>query len=878
VTIDEVLKSPAAARAKASELLADDTISPTDRRNALWTLGKSLLEANQIADACHVLHLAADEALGDHKIRALIQGTLATCLAKQGDIAAAHEALNYAETYLDGANLGRIVNQRGLIHFELGDFPVAERHFESALALLRTGGDVEAETRTLFNLATIASLQGRMVQAEHRFREVRELAIETGQNLLLAGIEGNLGYTVARRADFPLALTHFERARAMFAEMGEVGLSVANLEFDYSEVLLKLGLNVEAAEAARRSLKSSHAGGNVAQSAQARLQLAIAMFALGDRETARAELDHASDDFQRAELVGWFLRCEYFKAQFATGDGKSSATELETIAERLLSHGWIGESDEVLVSAALRAIEAGENELADRLLARLEKATPQTDSQSARPEMVYAIALRHLVDGRVDRARRTLRIALRTLSEQISVLGSRELQAGVAGRTSVFGDLAVRLALLRGQPAELLQLSEQLRALSLTPTRARPEMSTELHQALGDWRNVQAELDAARMSGAASESIGALTICFRTHEQTLQQLARRQAALPGAKVNNLNVKALRASLRDRVLIEYIASEGSLSAVVVDSARCRLVHLGTMDAVRSAIEAQRSAFRRITTGRIGRTSIHDLLREGFQFSQILHDRLVHPLRLRSKISELIIVPTGPLHGVLWSAIPSIATTPVTVTPSTTLWMAENSSTHEKTRGSVGLIALPGLERAASEVASVAAAYQRGDWVTVATDTTVAGVLHLLRSHDVVHLAGHGSFRSDNPWFSSIRASDGAVSVFDIEGLDRVPRLVIVAACEAGASHVLAGDELVGTTAALLGVGVGGVIAASFPVPDHTAEVVMIDLHAALALGESSAESMLTARQQAKERGNPIEIATALVFQHFGASFALFQSRL
>lgn len=876
MAIDDVLKSPTDARSKASLLIADSRISSAERRDALWTLGKVLLEANEIVESCHVLLLAAQESGDDLETQALVRGTLATALAKSGDLPAAHAVLDMAETHLTGAALGRIVNQRGLLHCEAGDFAAAVHVLERACALLSAGNDVEAEARSLFNLATVASIQGRGAYAETKFREVRDLAERTGQRLLLAGIEGNLAFTIARRADFPDALRHFERARQMFAEIGEVGLSVAVLEFDYAAVLSELGLHAEATDAARRSLRSSNSGGNKTQGAQARMQLAISLLEMGDATTARREFDRARLEFKSAGSIGWELRCEYFLALATPAtEAEINGSDLERIALRLAEQGWARESDVIALSAASMALESGDQPLAERLLMTLTRRRTATEDQSdaSHPEVTKAIALRFLIAGRPGQARRALKIGLQALDNQLSLFGSRELQTGVASRSAKLGELAMQLAVASGRAAEVLTTAEQVRAVSFATTRARPIASLEFQEALTAWRGAQADLDAAFLSGASEVSIRAHKDSCSFREASLRNLARQRSAEPGRGNRALKASDLRQSLANRVLVEYVAVKGVVTAVVVTSTRCRLVSLGPIEAIAPAMEAQRSSLRRLS-GRSNPPEIADsLLNDADRASHALEDYLITPLRLPVGANEIILVPTGALHGVIWPAIAPLEVRAITVAPSASLWLSRDSASIPKYESTVGLVALPGLERADQEVRTIAANYGSSRPALVSNDSSFAGVLELLSAHDVVHLAAHGRFRADNPWFSSIRASDGDVSVFDIEGLQRVPRLVIVAACEAGASRVMVGDELVGTTAALLGVGVNGVIAPEFPVMDVAAERVMVDLHRSLAEGKTSAEALSFARRSARSRATPLDVATAFVFQHFGASWSV-----
>ena len=55
---------------------------------------------------------------------------------------------------------------------------------------------------------------------------------------------------------------------------------------------------------------------------------------------------------------------------------------------------------------------------------------------------------------------------------------------------------------------------------------------------------------------------------------------------------------------------------------------------------------------------------------------------------------------------------------------------------------------------------------------------------LRDCDRAHLACHGSFRADNPLFSSLLLADGGLTVHDVESLGAGPRELVLSACDSG----------------------------------------------------------------------------------------------
>ena len=149
--------------------------------------------------------------------------------------------------------------------------------------------------------------------------------------------------------------------------------------------------------------------------------------------------------------------------------------------------------------------------------------------------------------------------------------------------------------------------------------------------------------------------------------------------------------------------------------------------------------------------------------------------------------------------------------------------------------------PGLPGADDEIRQLSALYPSAE-VLVGPAATTGSVLAAMERADIVHVAAHGTFRADSPLFSSLLLVDGPLTVYDIEQIRAVPRIVVLSACDAAVADVRTGDELLGTAAALLGMGVRSVIAPVLPVPDAATTPLMVDLHRRLLGGARPAAAL------------------------------------
>jgi CHAT domain-containing protein len=146
-------------------------------------------------------------------------------------------------------------------------------------------------------------------------------------------------------------------------------------------------------------------------------------------------------------------------------------------------------------------------------------------------------------------------------------------------------------------------------------------------------------------------------------------------------------------------------------------------------------------------------------------------------------------------------------------------------------------------------------------------TAERVLGALDGAWLAHIAAHGSFRADNPMFSSILLDDGPLTVHDFERLGRAPYQLILAGCDSGMAAPVGADELLGLVSSLVPLGAAGIVASILPVNDLAVVPLMLALHEALQRGAPLAGALLAARRAVGD--DPSAEATAHSFMALGA---------
>jgi CHAT domain-containing protein len=204
--------------------------------------------------------------------------------------------------------------------------------------------------------------------------------------------------------------------------------------------------------------------------------------------------------------------------------------------------------------------------------------------------------------------------------------------------------------------------------------------------------------------------------------------------------------------------------------------------------------------------------------------------------------LVLTPSARLAAVPWTLLDGFAGRPVTVAQSATAWLGRNDRTRHFE--SAGLVAGPRVDRAEDEVLAAAKEWRRAE-VLVGYAATAQAVSGLASSVDVLHVAAHGKHSAENPMFSGLELVDGPWYGYDIDQLRDVPDVVLLSACEVGASSVRWGEELIGMTSAWLHAGARRVVASAAAVNDVAAFDALVRVHERLATGADPAAALADA---------------------------------
>ncbi len=862
-----VAEHPRQTLAEARELLGRSRIGAEAAAVAHRTAARALRALDQPSDAAREARLAVRLAhragLPDREAEARV--TLSLALFQAGRVRAALDEIEQAELLASGDTALLACAQHGILLERLGRLEEALARYGTALAGPLPPGD---RLRVLNNRAIALAFTGRVDDAVSDLHEAIALAQAEEAVLAEAELLHNLGFALTVAGDLPAALSRFDQADDRFRSVGApIGLNLVAR----ARALARANLHREAREAAQAAVESLRAGGASAEVAEARVLLASAELADGEAAGAVATAELARRALQRQGRRGLAAQAEHVVVRARTALGRRDRRTVALAvrcADALAAAGLVAEELDARLTAGLVARDLGEVDTARRCLDAV-RAHRDRGPLVERARAWQAEAISRLDEGDRAGARRAVAAGLDAVADLQGLMGATELRVGAAGHGAALAELGLRIALDDADPWQVLELLDRWRGASLVlpPVAggggAGPDAS--MVEDLTALRSAAARLEHAVTEGEdpapARRAIAELEVRVRT---------RARQAIGGRQRTRLRLDAgaLHARLGSSHLLVYFELDGRLGVAAVHDGRTRLVvDLGvTRQRIDSLIGGALFALRRLArpgtpepSRRAAQVSLEDALAR-------LDDALLAPLFAGSSDgdgSPIVICPTGPLHALPWSALPSCDGRAVSVVPSL---KAIGAPATPLAGGEVVLAAGPGLAGAGAELAALATVYP-GARSFGPTASSVDAVLVALEGAEIAHLACHGSFRVDNPMFSSLQLADGPLTVFDLEKLHEAPRLVVLAACDVGTAAVSAGDELLGLGAALHRAGTESVVASLVPVPDEAAVAMMVALHREVAAGEPVAVALARARQ-AITPDRPEAVAVRSAFTCFG----------
>ena len=879
--------------AASLQLLAAIRPNPEIKALAAWAAGlKALIEGE--------MQLAVSE-LDEAERRFISVGKIQTAAATQVSKLIALSMLGHYQeaiecglrarevflAYHDFQAAGKIEHNIGNLHFRRDRYREAEK-FQTAARDRFAALDDQKQLATVNNcLANTYALLHKFKSAEELFEQALTQAEASAQPVTLAGIEGNIGLFALLQGRYDRALDYLERSRQRYTSLG-LTIQAVLAEHEIGDAYLEMNLAAEALEIYERVIPMFAQHGMRAEQARAQAYGGRALILLGRTKEAQRWLEQAQRLYAAEENAVGAALVALIHAQLLYRDGKfEGARMMASQAEPALltSGSW----QRLLLARWLRAE-------ADRALGNLRPArdlleqTLQQTEAHKQPQIAErcfsSLGAVAIGEGNLKLAEANFKKAIELTEELRAPIPGEEFRtAFFASRMSPYHEL-VKLCLIDGdqRAVEALSFVERAKSRALADALAgRITLSNEPRDDFEAHLQVQAaklreELNylynqmhrSVRGTVQIHESDSHLDRELLERERKLQDISRqlqhRKAGgqKPRREEDYFSVTQLQAALgADRALVEYTTVDDKLVAFVVTDQGVEIVRdLGSESEIVAEIE--RCRFQ-IDTLRYGservRSHLPALAERTQRHLRSLYERLLQPIE--SKIGErhLVIVPHGTLHYLPFQALHDgnsylIERREVSVVPSAAVLVQCLTRTTPEYRHALVLgVADEQIPRVSAELHASANLFEDVKQFSDEAATTEA-----LRKNsvdvDVVHLACHAHFRSDNPLFSSLRLGDGWFTARDAYGLKLNCGLVTLSACETGMNVVAPGDELMGLVRGFLSAGSPSVMMSLWTVDDEATAELMVGFYSELARTKSPAMALRAAQVRLlKERPHP-----------------------
>lgn len=848
--IGELLYLLAELRARSGR--ADVAIDLIDRAERAFRLAGAGLEAER----CAIGRITVLDDLGRHdEAEAIATGVIDRLLVSGGGD---HAGIDPSHATLA---VGALSN-RALCRETTGDYAGALDDYDRAIGIASVESDPLLRAQLEINRVGVLDLLGRARDAVAGLRRAIPLLEELGERDDVVKAAANLGAMLCRLGDYDEGLTWLSQAE----QLVEPGTDDAcGILVETADALANLGAVDEAVRRYRDALAILAHSPISWLEGRAWLGLGICLGRDGDDVAARTALRTAIDAFEASGNLPLTVASLLELARIEAADQAFTALALDQLRRALA----LADEDRWPVQACVAQLRLGEltsGTEAERWLRsalRLaERARLLPLTMRARQQLGHHLLAR----GRSGDAREHVESAVEIAESLRSRLNHHSLLRMFPTETVSCYDDLVALRLADGDVEGAFTAADRGRSRSILDLRrlavreGRPEVV-----------ELEVELDVLydRLLGAGEATSLRERRLLEDRARELELLLERARfdLLPGPSPTHRDVgRNHDAPLVgvDAVLVYHRTASGIGVFLRRDGRTTWHPDLVRPEAVADELERFHADGRRAWALRSARVAVDvpAVAVTAERRTRRLGEMLLGPLaeslagiRAHAPL-RVVVAPTGPLWSVPFAAlgVPASGTALVDVavvstTPSPTLAVA--GSPPATGPSLVVGIQGGGVPAAATEAARVAARLGPGCALLVDDDATLDAVRRHPRPA-VLHLATHGVHRERSPLQSGVRLADGWLTASRAAALDLEGSVVVLSACDTGASTVGDGDEILGAQYGFLLAGAHHVVMSLWPAHDEMTADLMDELHRALGSGTTAATAVRTAQLAQRER--------------------------
>lgn len=757
-----------------------------------------------------------------------------------------------------GAAAARVSQNLGSLLLFRDRYAEAARHFREAAVLFARHRDPARSVLADIGLAGALLALGDFEEAGRIYARAAMRAANQGLALQQALVDDGRGLLHLARGDWRDALAAFESARRRYEALS-LPQYLAVVERQLADVYLELHLLPEALALAGAAVAQFRALGLAVEQAWALKQQGLAQALLG-QPAADASLAEAAALFQAQGNVHGGATVALARAELGLvrADAEGARRMADEAAQGFAAAGHAGARlrAETLRAEALLALRDPE---ARALFAGTLEAARELHLVAVQTRCLGGLGELALAAGDTAAAHAHFEAAIELFETQRAALPDDALRSAFLGGHLRPYQARLRMALDGGDAAEVLTQLDRWRARALDERQAEAadDADDEAVSALRERVN-WLQRRVLRLQGEDGAWQAPDAERRQLERELLERARRRRLAVTGREGRaqaGVDLIALQAALTaGDALVAYGADSDQAFACVVRRDGVRLCRLPAgWPAIVAAVQAFRFQVEALRHG-VAPVQRHlaTLQARADARLQALHGLLWAPLREALQGAQrVVVVPHGVLAEVPFAALsegerPLCESHLLALAPSVRAAARGLAQAPARPRRVRSFGESSRLPQAAAEAAFVAGLFDGGQ-ARVGAEATLAALQAAAADADLLHLACHAEFRSDNPRFSALHLADAPLTVDLAEALPLSGCTVVLSACETGLGERATGDEHLGLVRGFLVAGAARVVASLWPVDDAVTAAFMGVFYRALAGGAGTAEALAAAMQ-------------------------------
>jgi CHAT domain-containing protein len=774
----------------------------------------------------------------------------------------------------------------------VGNILYRQDRFEEALELYqRAYGDFleigapQDVAISLKNTATCQISLNQFPEALATYQQARAYCVTHQMPVLVAVADYNIAYLYYLRGEYTRSLELYRAAREDCGTLGDA-YRVALCDLDQSEMYLELNLIEEGAHLAGRAQQSFLELGMGYEAAKAQTNLAISLTHHGQTAVALELFHRARQLFDGENNRAWIATIDLYQALAYHQDQRLD--EALQFCQRALDFFAPSPlfTKSVLCQLLLARIhlDRGESAAAKLVCVAALDRLQEDETPALSYQAWYVLGVIEEALGGREAAYRAYLEAHLHLENLRSHLKAEEMKIAFLKDKLEIYEALVRMCLGGDHSQATLETAfayiEQAKSRSLADLIAFRSQglpaSRKTERALVDqvnalrgelnWYSRNIQMLEGRAANLMAPQLVKLRRSARDCEQRLvESLANLR--VEDAEYGNLQtagsvpIETIRASLPEgALLVQYYCVGDRFHACLLSRDTLKIVPAGNASDLRRVLQLLRFQLSKFRFGAAyAKHFDRQLLDATNAHLHEFHEQLIAPIADDLKRADhLIVAPHDLLHYLPFHALPDADGVwlgdryTISYTPSASVYYLCATKQAGPYEGSLVLgIPDPAAPRIEDEVRAVAG---------VLPDSQVfegsAATLQVLRERGArsrfVHIATHGSFRQDNPMFSSISLGDCQLNLFDLYQLNLPCELVTLSGCGTGLNAVVGGDELLGLVRGLLYAGAQGVLVTLWDVNDRSTAEFMKLFYEALKSHKNKARAVQEAMAEIRRR--------------------------